>query len=114
MQRAEQWLAEGMDITPDGEWTERSNGIYSAVSDIMLIHAARLLNRPELLDPVRLNLRMMVYLVHPTGEVVTDYSGRQDLGACMIYHRITCRMPSWPGWTVIRSLPAWPIGREKC
>lgn len=78
--RADQWLAEGMDITPDGEWTERSNGIYSAVSDIMLIYAARLLERPELLEPVRLNLRMMVYLVHPSGEVVTDYSGRQDLG----------------------------------
>ncbi|PQP83963.1 hypothetical protein C0Q44_04870 [Paenibacillus sp. PCH8] len=81
VQRAEQWLAEGMDITPDGEWTERSNGIYNAVSDIMLIHAARLLHRPELLEPVRLNLRMMVYLVHPTGEIVTDYSGRQDLGS---------------------------------
>ncbi|MBR2566237.1 MAG: hypothetical protein IKE29_16680 [Paenibacillus sp.] len=81
VQRAEQWLAEGMDITPDGEWTERSNGIYNAVSDIMLIHAARLLDRPELLDPVRQNLRMMVYLVHPTGEIVTDYSGRQDLGS---------------------------------
>lgn len=81
VQRAGQWLAEGMDITPDGEWTERSNGIYSAVSDIMLIHAARLLNRPELLEPVRQNLHMMVYLVHPSGEVVTDYSGRQDLGS---------------------------------
>ncbi|MBW4085096.1 hypothetical protein [Paenibacillus sp. S150] len=80
VQRADQWLAEGMDITPDGEWTERSNGIYSAVSDIMLIHAARLLGRPQLLEPVRRNLHMMVYLVHPTGEVVTDYSGRQDLG----------------------------------
>ncbi|UQZ34393.1 hypothetical protein C2I18_13215 [Paenibacillus sp. PK3_47] len=84
--RADQWLAEGMDITPDGEWTERSNGIYSAVSDIMLIHAARLLGRPQLLDPVRLNLRMMVYLVHPSGEVVTDYSGRQDLG---VYHDLS-------------------------
>lgn len=81
VQRVEQWLTEGMDITPDGEWTERSNGIYNAVSDIMLIHAARLLDRPELLESVRLNLRMMVYLVHPTGEVVTDYSGRQDLGS---------------------------------
>lgn len=80
LMRADEWLAEGMDITPDGEWTERSNGIYSAVSDIMLIYAARLLDRPELLEPVRLNLRMMVYLVHPSGEVVTDYSGRQDLG----------------------------------
>lgn len=81
VQRADQWLVEGMDITPDGEWTERSNGIYNAVSDIMLIHAARLLGRPQLLEPVRQNLHMMVYLVHPTGEVVTDYSGRQDLGS---------------------------------
>lgn len=80
LKRAEQWLAEGMDITPDGEWTERSNGIYNAVSDIMLIHAARLLGKPELLDPVRANLRMMLYMIHPNGEVVTDYSGRQDFG----------------------------------
>lgn len=84
--RAQEWLAEGMDMTPDGEWTERSNGIYSAVSDIMLIHAARLLNLPQLLDPVRLNLRMMMYLVHPTGEIVTDYSGRQDFGR---YHDLS-------------------------
>jgi hypothetical protein len=80
LDRADEWLAEGMDITEDGEWTERSNGIYNAVSDIALYHAARVLNKPELLEYVRLNLRMMVYLVHPSGEVVTDYSGRQDYG----------------------------------
>jgi hypothetical protein len=80
LDRAEEWLAEGMDITDDGEWTERSNGIYNAVSDIMLYHTARLLHRPELLEPVRRNLRMMLYLVHPNGEIVTDYSGRQDFG----------------------------------
>lgn len=78
--RADAWLAEGIDCTEDGEWTERSNGIYNGVSDIMLVHAAELLGRPELLEPVRRNLRMMAYLVHPDGEVVTDYSGRQDFG----------------------------------
>ncbi|WP_138751833.1 hypothetical protein [Paenibacillus sinopodophylli] len=78
--RAEQWLAEGMDATEDGEWTERSNGIYNSVSDIMLFHAAELLDKPELLEPVRRNLKMMTYLIHPNGEVVTDYSGRQDFG----------------------------------
>ncbi|NHN29789.1 hypothetical protein G9U52_08060 [Paenibacillus sp. S3N08] len=78
--RAEEWLAEGMDITEDGEWTERSNGIYNTVSDISLYHTARVLNRPELFEHVRRNLRMMVYLIHPDGEVVTEYSGRQDLG----------------------------------
>ncbi|HZG83631.1 hypothetical protein [Paenibacillus sp.] len=79
-ERAEQWLAEGMDCTEDGEWTERSNGIYNAVSDIMLYYAAELFDRPELLEPVRRNLRMMAYLIHPNGDVVTDYSGRQDYG----------------------------------
>ncbi|WP_341281062.1 hypothetical protein [Paenibacillus sp. FSL H8-0537] len=78
--RANAWLAEGIDITADGEWTERSNGIYNAVSDIALYHTALSLDRPELLESVRSNLRMMQYLVHPSGEVVTDYSGRQDYG----------------------------------
>lgn len=79
-ERAEQWLAEGLDCTEDGEWTERSNGIYNAVSDLVLYYAAELLGRPELLEPVRRNLRMMAYLIHPGGDVVTDYSGRQDFG----------------------------------
>lgn len=79
-ERGQQWLAEGMDCTEDGEWTERSNGIYNAVSDVMLYHASKLFDRADLLEPVRRNLRMMSYLVHPNGEVVTDYSGRQDFG----------------------------------
>lgn len=78
--RAGEWLAEGIDCTEDGEWTERSNGIYNGVSDVMLYHASVLLERPELLEPIRRNLRMMAYLIHPDGEVVTDYSGRQDFG----------------------------------
>ncbi|MCI3922192.1 hypothetical protein MO973_18345 [Paenibacillus sp. TRM 82003] len=80
VRRAEAWLAEGIDITADGEWTERSNGIYNAVSDIMLFHVGTLLGKSELLEPVRSNLRMMTYLVHPDGEIVTEYSGRQDIG----------------------------------
>ncbi|WP_246431718.1 hypothetical protein [Paenibacillus endophyticus] len=78
--RANEWLAEGMDCTEDGEWTERSNGIYNSVSDVMLFHAAELLDKKELLEPVRRNLKMMAYMIHPNGEVVTDYSGRQDFG----------------------------------
>lgn len=80
-ERAEQWLAEGIDCTEDGEWTERSNGIYNPVSDIVLYFAAERLERSELLEPVRRNLRMMAYLIHSDGDVVTDYSGRQDFGS---------------------------------
>ncbi|WP_426446737.1 hypothetical protein ACP26L_23075 [Paenibacillus sp. S-38] len=92
--RAEEWLAEGMDITADGEWTERSNGIYNAVSDIALYHTARGLGRPELLEYVRRNLKMMAYLFHPEGEVVTDYSGRQDYGqaANPAPYALVCRL----------------------
>ncbi|ENH96876.1 hypothetical protein J416_08509 [Gracilibacillus halophilus YIM-C55.5] len=78
--RAEEWLNEGIDMTEDGEWTERSNGIYNAVSNISLYHTAQLLHKPKLLDYVRKNLNMMLYFIHPNGEVVTDYSGRQDYG----------------------------------
>jgi len=35
-------------------------------------------NRPELLDIVNKNLEMMLYYVHPNGEVATEASGRQD------------------------------------
>jgi len=80
IRRADEWLSEGMDCTLDGEWTERSNGIYNTVSDIMLFYAATSLKRPQLLDYVRRNLKMMTYLLHGNGEVVTDYSGRQDYG----------------------------------
>ncbi|PZE21653.1 hypothetical protein [Paenibacillus xerothermodurans] len=78
--RADEWLAEGIDCTADGEWSERSNGIYNTVSDVMLYYTAKTLDRPELLDHVRRNLHMMMYLIHPNGEAVTDYSGRQDFG----------------------------------
>lgn len=93
--RANAWLAEGMDLTPDGEWTERSNGIYNAVSDVMLYHASELFGRPELLEPIRRNLKMMAYLIHPDGDVVTDYSGRQDFGSrtdMSSYHFISLLM----------------------
>jgi len=78
--RIDEWLQEGMDYTLDGEWSERSNGIYNAVTNISFIFAAQLLNRPELLEGVRRNLEMMAYLVYNDGEVITDYSGRQDWG----------------------------------
>ncbi|SFL33438.1 hypothetical protein SAMN04487943_10126 [Gracilibacillus orientalis] len=77
--RAEAWLREGIDITEDGEWTERSNGIYNTVSNICLYHTATILDKPYILEYVRKNLDMMLYLVQPNGEIVTDYSGRQDL-----------------------------------
>jgi hypothetical protein len=81
IKRIDQWLAEGIDIDPDGQYTEKSTGIYSIVVDDSFIAVARLLDRPVLYEPVRKNLEMSWYYVHPSGEIVTGASGRQDRGA---------------------------------
>ncbi|SOD88560.1 hypothetical protein [Spirosoma fluviale] len=78
--RIDQWLAEHIDLDPDGQFNEKSTNSYSPIVDRSLIIVARGLKKPELFEPVRRNLMMTLYYVHPNGEVVTEGSNRQDKG----------------------------------
>ena len=72
------YLGEGIDINADGEYSERSTGVYNAVVNRALIRAAHVLARPDLLESVRRNLDLSYHLLHADATAVTSISTRQD------------------------------------
>jgi len=78
LKRVDEWLREGIDIDADGQYEERSTYIYTPLTNRCLVTMAKLLKREELLEPVRKNLEMTMFYIHPNGEIATEASGRQD------------------------------------
>ncbi len=76
--RIDVWLNEGIDLDPDGQYTERSVGSYSSICCEMFITMGRLMKRENLVDVARKNLDMTLHYIQPGGEVFTDTSGRQE------------------------------------
>ncbi|GAA1594937.1 hypothetical protein GCM10009804_59450 [Kribbella hippodromi] len=76
--RIDEWLDEGIDATPDGIYSERSSTYAAEVTNPCLLTIAWLRNKPELLEYVRRNLDVTLYLLEPNGEVDTTASRRQD------------------------------------
>jgi hypothetical protein len=81
METIDAYLNESIDISADGEYIERSTGVYNAVVNRSLIFAAEALGRSELLEPVRKNLEFNYHLLHGDATVVTSISRRQDRGS---------------------------------
>ncbi len=71
-------LAEGIDIDADGQFSERSSAIYTAVCNRALRMMADHLDRPTLLDHVRRSLEFTEHLLRSDDTVVTIHSHRQD------------------------------------
>ncbi|MEW1960519.1 hypothetical protein [Kineococcus sp. NPDC059986] len=76
--RVEEWLAEGVDLQADGMYSERSPLYAGAVSSPSLLVLADLLDRPDLLDPVRRNLEAFLPLLDEDGDLESVHSRRQD------------------------------------
>ncbi len=78
LDRAREWLAEGIDIDADGLYSERSPNYASRVSNPSLTTLAELLDRPDLHELVHRNLHAQLDLTDREGRVETIHSRRQD------------------------------------
>ncbi len=76
--RVEEWLAEKIDIDPDGQYYERSTAVYTPITNRSLIDIAKKMGYDYLYDVVRKNLNLTFYFVHSNGEIATESSNRQD------------------------------------
>jgi len=80
MTRINAFLNEGIDCNEYGEYTERSTGGYNYINNMAMLILTEELNKPELLEPVRRNLKMMAAYYHTNFEIFTQNSTRQDKG----------------------------------
>ena len=78
--RADQYLAEGLDINEDGEFAERSAGNYNQVNDDQMIRLFIATGERRFLEASKANLEMMFNYIDPDDSVFTNNSTRQDNG----------------------------------
>ena len=76
--RINDWLGEGIDQDPEGEYSERSPNYASEVTNKSLLTIARYAALPTLRSNVRRNLQLTLYRIQPNGEIETVQSRRQD------------------------------------
>ncbi len=77
---ANKYLAEKIDIDENGEFSERSAGMYSAVSDRALCEIAVQANMPELFEHIKKNLLLVYKYIEKDSLIFTQNSRRKDKG----------------------------------
>lgn len=77
---AQKYLAEKIDIDEHGEFSERSAGMYSAVSDYALCRIAVEAKKPALFDLVKRNLLLVYQYIESESLIFTQNSRRKDKG----------------------------------
>lgn len=80
LDRANQYLLEGIDGNEEGEYAERSTGNYNAVVNNAMIAMYEETGDEAYLGYVERNLRMMQYYIDPDDTIFTQNSTRQDQG----------------------------------
>ncbi len=78
--RAQEYLAERIDIDEDGMYAERSTGNYNAVVNNALLSLYQETGDRQFLDDVVRNLKMMLFYLDPDHTIFTQNSTRQDQG----------------------------------
>lgn len=78
--RAQQYLAEGIDGSPEGEYAERSTGNYNAVVNNAMMALYEETGDENYLGYAARNLHMMLTYIDPDDTIFTQNSTRQDQG----------------------------------
>lgn len=81
IEKIEDYLSDGIDCDPDGCWYIERSPNYNIVANEGLIIMADQLGRPELLEYVIRNLKFVLHMLHPNGEMDATISHRQDRNA---------------------------------
>lgn len=79
-QRAEQYLAEGIDCNEDGEFAEKSAGNYNRINNDAMITLGDITGEERYYEYAVRNLHMMLTYIEPDGSIFTANSTRQDNG----------------------------------
>ncbi len=77
-QAAEEYLKEGIDCNPDGEFSEKSAGNYNRINNDAMITLAEALGDDSYEQYAIRNLRMMLTYLEPDGSIFTANSTRFD------------------------------------